>query len=257
MQRLFYMTKIRTLIIVLLLSTSQISWSDTVLVAVAANFTKPMTEISAKFEKKTGHKVELSFGSSGKFVSQIENGGPYEIFLSADEKGPKKLEQDGLVESDSRFIYAYGKLALWSAKSNYVDDQGKILATGNFKHLAIADPKLAPYGLAALEVLKNLKLLEKLQPLLVQGENISQAYQFVSTSNAELGFVALSQIIENGHIVTGSGWVIPDNYYQPISQAAVLMKKSNKNPVALALLNYLKSPDALEVIQKYGYKLTN
>jgi molybdate transport system substrate-binding protein len=131
------------------------------------------------------------------------------------------------------------------------------LATGNFKHLAIADPKLAPYGLAALEVLKNLKLLEKLRPLFVQGENISQTYQFVSTSNAELGFVALSQIIENGHIVSGSGWVIPDKYYQPIRQAAVLMKKSNKNPAALALLNYIKSPDALEVIEKYGYKLSN
>ena len=255
MQRLFYMNKVRTLVIVLLLSTSQVSWSDTVLVALAANFTKPMTEISAKFEKKTGHKVELSFSSSGKFVSQIENGGPYEVFLSADEKGPEKLEQDGLVEPDSRFIYAYGRLALWSAKPNYVDDQGNILATGNFKHLAIADPKLAPYGLAALDVLKNLKLFEKLQPLFVQGENISQTYQFVSTSNAELGFVALSQIIENGHIVSGSGWAIPDKYYQPIRQAAVLIKKSNKNPAALALLNYLKSPDALEVIEKYGYKL--
>jgi molybdate transport system substrate-binding protein len=214
-----------------------------------------MTEIAAEFEKATGHSAKLSFGSSGKFVSQIENGGPFEVLLSADEKSPQKLEQSGLTVPDSQFTYALGKLVLWSAKPGYVDNQGKILTTGGFKHLALADPKLAPYGLAAMEVLKKMGLMEKLQPLFVQGENIAQTYQFISTANAELGFVALSQVIENGKIATGSGWIIPGDYYAPIRQGAVLMKKGAENPAAPALLDYLKSAPALAIIEKYGYDL--
>ena len=155
-----------------------------------------MTEIAAEFEKATGHSAKLSFGSSGKFVSQIENGGPFEVLLSADEKAPQKLVESGLAVADSQFTYALGRLVLWSAKPGYVDDQGKILTTGGFKHLALADPKLAPYGAAAVEVLKKMGLFEKLQPLFVQGENIAQTYQFVSTANAELGFIAWSQVID-------------------------------------------------------------
>jgi molybdate transport system substrate-binding protein len=245
----------RVLIILALLLVGQTSWAATVLVAVAANFSKPMTEIAAEFEKATGHSAKLSFGSSGKFVSQIENGGPFEVLLSADEKAPQKLEQSGLTVPDSRFVYALGKLVLWSAKPGYVDDQGKILTPGGFKHLALADPKLAPYGAAAVEALKKLGLFEKLQPLFVQGENIAQTYQFVSTGNAELGFVALSQVEENGKIANGSGWIIPGNYYAPIRQGAVLMKKGAENPAASALLDYLKSAPALAIIEKYGYDL--
>jgi len=248
-------TFIRVIILLALLLFGQTSRAATVLVAVAANFSKPMTEIAAEFEKASGHSAKLSFGSSGKFVSQLENGGPFEVLLSADEKGPQKLEQASLAVPNSQFTYALGKLVLWSAKPGYVDDQGKILTTGGFKHLALADPKLAPYGRAALDVLEKMGLMEKLQPLFVQGENIAQTYQFVSTSNAELGFVALSQVIENGKIATGSGWIIPSNYYAPIRQGAVLMKKGAENPAAPALLNYLKSAPALAIIEKYGYDL--
>ena len=245
----------RTVITLALLLFGQASWSATVLVAVAANFSKPMTEIVSQFEKATGHSAKLSFGSSGKFVSQLENGGPFEVLLSADEKGPEKLEQAGLTVPNSRFVYALGKLVLWSATPNFVDDKGKILMTSNFKHLALADPKVAPYGAAAIDVLKKMKLFEKLQPLFVQGENIAQTYQFISTANAELGFLALSQVIENGKIVGGSSWIIPDNLHAPIRQGAVLMKKGAENPAARALIDYLKSIPALAIIKKYGYDL--
>jgi molybdate transport system substrate-binding protein len=245
----------RTVITLVLLLFGQASWSATVLVAVAANFSKPMTEIVSQFEKATGHSAKLSFGSSGKFVSQLENGGPFEVLLSADEKGPEKLEQAGLTAPNTRFVYALGKLVLWSATPNFVDDEGKILMTSNFKHLALADPKVAPYGAAAIDVLKKMKLLEKLQPLFVQGENIAQTYQFISTANAELGFLALSQVIENGKIVGGSSWIIPDNLHAPIRQGAVLMKKGAENPAARALIDYLKSIPALAIINKYGYDL--
>jgi molybdate transport system substrate-binding protein len=230
-------------------------FAETVLVAVASNFTKPMTEIAEAFEKATGHSAKLSFGSSGKFVSQLENGAPFEVFLSADDEKPLKLEQAGLAVAGSRFTYALGTLVLWSAKPGYVDDQGQILSKGGFQHLALADPKLAPYGVAALEVLKSLGLQEKLQALLVQGENISQAHQYVSTGNAELGFVALSQVIANGKIAEGSGWIIPADRYAPIRQDTVLMKTGAKNPAAPALLAYLKSAPALAIMQKYGYGL--
>ena len=245
----------RTVITLALLLFGQASWSATVLVAVAANFSKPMTEIVSQFEKATGHSAKLSFGSSGKFVSQLENGGPFEVLLSADEKGPEKLEQAGLTVPNSRFVYALGKLVLWSATPNFVDDKGKILMTSNFKHLALADPKVAPYGAAAIDVLKKMKLFEKLQPLFVQGENIAQTYQFISTANAELGFLALSQVIENGKIVGGSSWIIPDNLHAPIRQGAVLMKIGAENPAARALIDYLKSIPALAIIKKYGYDL--
>jgi molybdate transport system substrate-binding protein len=245
----------RSILAAWLLLIAPVTWADTVLVAVAANFTKPMTEIAAAFEKSTGHSADLSFGSSGKFVSQLENGGPFEVFLSADDKNPIKLEQSGLAVANSRFTYALGKLVLWSATPGLVDDQGQILSKGGFKHLALADPKLAPYGAAAVDVLKNQGVFDKLQPLFVQGENIAQTHQFVSTGNAELGFIALSQVIDNGKIATGSGWIIPSDRYKPIRQDAVLLKNGAENPAAPALLQFLKSPEALAIIKKYGYDL--
>jgi len=245
----------RSLLALCLLSISSLVYADTTLVAVAANFTKPMNEIAAAFEKSTGHTAQLSFGASGKFVAQFENGAPFEVFLSADDKNPIKLEKSGLAVSGSRFTYAIGKLALWSSTANYVDDQGNILSSGGFKHLALADPKLAPYGAAALEVLKSKGLLEKLQPLFVQGENIAQTHEFISTGNAELGFVALSQIIDNGKITKGSGWIVPETLHSPILQDAVLLKTGANNPAAKALLDFLKSAPALAIIQKYGYGL--
>ena len=230
-------------------------WSATTLVAVAANFTKPMTEIAEAFEKSTGHQAKLSFGSSGKFVAQIENGAPFEVFMAADQENAVKLHTAGLAVADTRFTYALGKLVLWSATPGYVDEQGEVLGTGSFKHLALADPKLAPYGATAVEVLKNMGLQEKLQPLLVQGENISQTHQFVSTGNAELGFVALSQVIENGKIASGSGWIVPERHYTPIRQDAILLTIGEDNPAALALLQFLKGPEASAIILKYGYNL--
>jgi molybdate transport system substrate-binding protein len=240
-------------------SVATVSHAETTLVAVAANFTKPMTEIAAVFEKSTGHTAKLSFGSSGKFVAQIENGAPFEVFLSADDTNPLKLQQDGLAVAKSNFTYSIGKLVLWSASPNVVDEQGQVLTKGGFKHIALADPKLAPYGEAAIEVLKAKNLLEKLTPLFVQGENIAQTYQFISTGNAELGFVALSQVIdaEKGKITTGSSWLIPENLYAPLRQDAVLLNKGETNPAAVALLKFLHSEPALTIIKKYGYGLAN
>lgn len=231
--------------------------ADTTLVAVAANFTEPMNEIAEAFEKATGHSAKLSFGSSGKFVAQFENGAPFEVFLSADADKPEKLEKSKQAVPGTRFTYAIGKLVLWSAKTGYVDDAGTILAKGDFSHLALADPKLAPYGEAAVEVLKNKGLYEKNKPKIVLGENISQAYQFISTGNAELGFIALSQVIEDGRIAKGSGWIVPDELHAPIRQDAVLLAKGTANPAAPALMQFLKSAEARAIIQKYGYSLTN
>lgn len=229
--------------------------AETVLVAVASNFTKPMAEIADAFKKDTGHTAKLSFGSSGKIVSQLQNGAPFEMFLSADDAKPAKLEQEGLTVPGSRFTYAMGTLVLWSAKPGYVDDQGQILSKGGFQHIALANPKLAPYGEAAVETMKNLGVQDKLQTLQVQGDNISQTHQFVSTGNAELGFVALSQVISDGKIAEGSAWVVPASLHKPIRQDAVLMKNGEANPAAPALLDYLKSEPAKVIIQKYGYGL--
>lgn len=230
----------------------------TTLVAVAANFTKPMTDIAVAFEKSTGHTAQLAFGATGKFAAQIENGAPFEVLLAADDTTPKKLQQADLALANTGFTYAIGKLVLWSAAANYVDAQGQILQKGGFKHLALADPKLAPYGEAAVEFLKKQKLFDKWQPLFVQGENIAQTYQFISTGNAELGFVALSQVIDDkGKIVSGSMWLVPENLYTPIRQNAILLKKGENNPAAVALLKFLKSEPALAIIKKYGYGLAN
>lgn len=240
-----------------LLLFGQVSWAATTLVAVASDFTKPMTEIAAAFEKATGQSAKLSFGSSGKAFAQIQSGAPFEVYLSASEKYPLELEKTGFAVADTHFVYAIGKLVLWSATPGYVDDQGKILATGNFKHIALADPGHAPYGVVAEEVMKNFGVLDKLRPLFVMGENISQTFQFVSTGNAELGFVGLAQVIDvnSGKIGSGSGWIIPDNLHSPFRQMAVLLKTGAENPAALALVDFLKSPTALAIIEKYGFGL--
>ncbi|MDD2722559.1 MAG: molybdate ABC transporter substrate-binding protein [Methylovulum sp.] len=247
----------RTLFIIWLASLAPAAWAESTMVAVASDFTKPMTEIAAEFEKATGHTAKLSFGSSGKAFAQIQSGAPFDVYLSASEKYPLELEKSGFAVAGSHFVFAIGKLVLWSKIENYVDAQGQILAKGGFKHLAIADPSHAPYGVVAVEVLKNLGLLDKLQPLFVQGENISQTFQFVSTGNAELGFIALAQIIDikTGKIGSGSGWLVPDNLHHPFEQMAVLLKTGDKNPAAHALLDFLKSPPALAIIEKYGFGL--
>lgn len=223
-------------------------------VAVAANFTAPMRQIAAQFEQDTGNKAVLSFGATGQLVAQIGNGAPFELLLAADDATPAKLEQQGLAVRGTRFTYAIGKLVLWSAMEGYVDGRGEVLGKANFAHLAIANPKTAPYGAAALETLNKLDLYARLAPRLVQGENISQAQQFVSTGNAELGFVALSQVWKDGKLTSGSAWIVPAHLYHPIRQDAVLLNQGAANPAARALLTYLTSNKARAIIRAYGYE---
>lgn len=229
--------------------------ADEVQVAVAANFTAPIQVIAADFEKDTGHKLIAAYGATGQFYTQIKNGAPFEVFLAADDTTPEKLEKEGDTVKGSRFTYAIGTLALWSAKAGYVDDAGEVLQKNQYQHLSIANPKAAPYGLAATQVLAKLKLTEATQAKLVEGQNISQAYQFVSTGNAELGFVALSQIYKNGKVSSGSAWVVPADMHDPIKQDAVILNKGKDNPAAKALVEYLKGPKAAAVIKSYGYQL--
>lgn len=224
-----------------------------VIVAVAANFTAPMNAISAEFAKDTGHQAKLAFGSSGKFYAQIKNGAPFQVFLSADAATPKKLEEEGLTVPGSRFTYATGSLALWSAKPDFVDATGDVLKKGQFNKIALANPKLAPYGQAAVEVLTGMGLFDNLSPRFVQGENIAQTYQFVSTGNAELGFVALSQVMKDGKVSNGSTWIVPGKLHAPILQDAVVLVSGKDNPAAAALMQYLKGDKAKAVIKSYGY----
>lgn len=224
-------------------------------VAVAANFAAPMEKIAADFAADTGHKAVVATGSTGKFYTQIKNGAPFEVLLAADDETPKKLEAEGLAVAGSSRTYAIGKLALYSTKPGYVDAQGEVLRQGTFQHLSVANPKLAPYGAAAMETLKALGLEQTLQPRIVQGENIAQAYQFVATGNAELGFVALSQISNPAQPAAGSWWVVPASLYTPIRQDAVLLKKGEGQAAAAALLEYLKSDKARALIRSFGYAL--
>lgn len=221
-------------------------------VAVAANFTEPAKEIAAAFTKATGHKAQLAFGPSGAFYTQISHGAPFELFLSADAERPAQIEQDGLAVTGSRFTYAVGKLALYSTNPRLVDGAGAILRTGRFERIAIADPASAPYGQAALEVMRKLGVEAKLKPRIVTGTSIAQAYQFTSTGAAELGFVALSQIID---VKGGSRWIVPARLHQPIEQQAILLKSGAGNPAARAFLKFLRSGTALRIIRRYGYAL--
>ncbi|QKV64710.1 molybdate ABC transporter substrate-binding protein [Pseudomonas sp. 43A] len=229
--------------------------ADEVQVAVAANFTAPIQAIAADFEKDTGHKLVAAYGATGQFYTQIKNGAPFEVFLSADDTTPEKLEKEGDTVKGSRFTYAVGTLALWSAKEGYVDGKGEVLKKNEYLHLSIANPKAAPYGLAATQVLEKLKLTEATKAKIVEGQNITQAYQFVSTGNAELGFVALSQIYKDGKVSSGSAWIVPADMHDPIKQDAVILNKGKDNAAAKALVEYLKGPKAAAVIKSYGYQL--
>ncbi|MGG2399479.1 molybdate ABC transporter substrate-binding protein [Pseudomonas sp. SH1-B] len=227
--------------------------ADEVQVAVAANFTAPMQAIAPEFEKATGHKLVAAFGSTGQFYAQIRNGAPFEVFLAADDTTPAKLESEGLTVKDSRFTYAVGGLVLWSADASYLDGSDAALKAGQFKHLSIANPKAAPYGLAATQVLDKLGLSEAVKSKLVEGQNITQAHQFVSTGNAELGFVALSQVYKDGKITSGSAWIVPGELHEPINQDAVILTKGANNPAASALVDFLKGPEAAKIIESFGY----
>jgi molybdate transport system substrate-binding protein len=228
--------------------------ADEIQVAVAANFTAPMQQIAAAFQEETGHLVKASFGATGKFYSQIKNGAPFEVLLAADDKTPTKLVEEGAASKDSQFTYAIGTLVLWSATPDFVDDEGKVLKAGNFNKIAIANPKLAPYGVASVETLTALGLLEAIEPKFVMGESINQTFQFVDTGNAELGFVALSQVMDDGKVKKGSAWIVPGKFHEPIRQDAVILNNGKDKPAAAALLDYLKGEKAHAVMTSFGYE---
>jgi molybdate transport system substrate-binding protein len=219
-------------------------------VAVAANFTEPAKEIAAAFQKATGNTLALSFGPSGGFYTQIAHGAPFEVFLSADDERPKKVETEGLAVPGTRFTYAVGRLVLYSKTPGMVDAKGAVLKGGRFEKLSIADPAAAPYGTAAIETMTKLGIYDGLRPKIVQGSSIAQAYQFVATGAAELGFVAQSQVIK---VEGGSRWLVPENLHAPIVQDAVLLKTGANDPAAKAFMTFLKGPEARSIIKRYGY----
>lgn len=247
---------IRSFILATVLTgVSALTLADEVQLAVAANFSAPIKLIAANFEKDTGHKAVIATGATGAFYAQIRNGAPFEVFLSADDETPAKLEAEGKAVAGSRFTYAVGKLMLWSAKPGFVDAKGEVLKKGEFAHLSLANPKTAPYGAAAVETLKKLGVFDSLQSKIVQGENISQAQQFIATGNAELGFVALSQVWKDGKVTSGSGWLVPADFYSPIKQDAVILANGKGKAAAEALIKYLKSDKARAVIKSFGYEI--
>lgn len=223
-------------------------------VAVAANFSAPMKRIAEEFEKSTGHKAVISVGATGKFYAQITNGAPFDVLLSADVDTPAKLEKEGFALPGTRFTYATGRLVLWSATPGLVDDKAAVLARNDFKSLAIAEPKLAPYGTAAMQALTKIGMLNLLQPKLVTGGSIGQAFSMVSTGNAELGFVAMSQVFEDGQLKSGSAWVVPTNLHSPLKQDAALLARGKANPAALHLMIFLKSGQARAIMNSFGYE---
>jgi molybdate transport system substrate-binding protein len=227
--------------------------ADEVAVAVAANFSVPMQRLASEFERDTGHRIVASFGATGKFYAQIRHGAPFDVLLAADEETPARLVDERLGVAGTRFTYAIGQLVLWSPKSDRVDEAGAVLRQGRFEHLAVADPRLAPYGLAAQQVMQALGLCEALRDRLVTAENITQAHQFVASGNAQLGFVALAQVLRDGRI-EGSAWRVPESLHRPIRQDAVLLARGASSPAAEAWLRFLRSDKAKALIRRYGYQ---
>jgi molybdate transport system substrate-binding protein len=231
--------------------------SKPVQVAVASNFSNTMQSLVTEFEKTSDYHIALSFGSSGKFYAQITHGAPYELFFSADQVKPEALQQDGLVVAGSRFTYAIGRLAVWSADTNFAHKIAGSLKKGAFTKLAIANPKLAPYGVASVEVLKYLGVIDVTQSKWVTGENIAQTYQFVSTGNADLGFVALSQLLGSNKVLDGSYWLVPVIMHQPIKQDVVLLKHAAQSLGAKAFLGFIHTNNAQNIIAEFGYLAAN
>ena len=219
---------------------------------MASNFSPAMKALESVFEELSGHQVVLSFGSTGKHYAQIKNGAPFDVFLAADVERPRLLETQGLVQADSRMTYARGKLMLWTSKSGIDDLKNTLLMSQDFHHLALANPKLSPYGLAAQQVMIKLDVWPRLQPKLVRGENIAQTFQFVHSGNAELGFVAFSQVVNPKRSVQGSFWMPPQSLYSPIDQQAVLL---NDKQASKDFLKFLEGSLARQIIQNYGYDL--
>ena len=252
---LMHRTIVAPLLVALIALFASVGHAGEVSVAVAANFVAPMNVLAVEFEKETRHTAKAAFGATGRFYAQVKNGAPFEVLLSADDETPIRLAQEGLAEAPSRFTYAIGSLVLWSATPGLVDATGAVLRSGRFGKLALANPKTAPYGRAAIQTLTRLGLLAALEPRFVQGENIAQTWQFASTGNADLAFVALSQVMKDGKVTQGSAWVVPPELHEPIRQDAVLLSAGKGNPAALALLQYLKSDKARAIIRSFGYSV--
>ncbi len=244
----------RLLALTAALAFTTLARADVVQVAVAANFTAPARALAEVFARTTGHEAKLSFGATGAFYTQIKNGAPFDVLLAADNERPARLEKEGDTVPGSRFTYATGQLVLWSAKPGLVDDEGAVLKHGQFGKIAIANPKNAHYGAAAVEAMEKLGLAATLQPKLVTGESIGQTFNFIATGNAELGFVALAQVLEGGKLKSGSMWVVPAQYHAPIIQDAVILNRAASNPAAKAWMELLKTPQSKALIRSYGYE---
>ena len=245
----------RLLALTAALALSAAAQAEVVQIAVAANFTAPARALAEVFARTTGHEAKLSFGATGAFYTQIKNGAPFDVLLAADNERPARLEKEGDTVPGSRFTYATGQLVLWSAKPGLVDDEGAVLKHGQFGKIAIANPKNAPYGAAAVEAMEKLGLAATLQPKLVTGESIGQTYNFIATGNAELGFVALAQVLDGGKLKSGSMWVVPAKYHAPIIQDAVILKRAAANPAAKAWMALMRSPNTQDFIRSYGYEV--
>ncbi|GJL79669.1 MAG: molybdate-binding periplasmic protein ModA [Nitrospinaceae bacterium] len=225
-------------------------------VAVASNFINPLKDIKAHFENDTGHRMVVVPGSTGKLYAQVKNGAPFDLLLAADGLRPRLLEEEGFAVAGSRFTYAIGQLTLWSPDSSQVHGEGaKIFLNKNYNFLAMANPKTAPYGRAAKQTLKKLGVWDQVRGWIVLGENIGQAFQFIATGNAELGFVSLSQVLDPKNKSKGSRWDVPPEFYDPISQDLVLLKHGETNPAAIALADFIRNETARKIITGYGYRL--
>ena len=231
--------------------------ADEIKIAVASNFYPTMKELVKHFElithnSDTTNNIVLISGSSGKHYAQILNGAPFDLFFSADKLRPNMLEKEEVFNNQSRFTYALGKLALWSPFNEYVDSDGQVLYTDDFRFLAIANPKIAPYGVASKETLTSMNLWQDMEEKLVRGENIAQTFQFAKSGNAKLGFVSYSQILSLNSSSEGSYWLVPQDMYQPIEQQAILLKDSS---LGKDFLSFIMSDEALDIIKRNGYDL--
>lgn len=236
--------------LLLLAGVTTTAGADELRIAVASNFRPAMEDAATRFEQAAGEEVTLIFGSTGKHYAQIVNGAPFDAFFAADAERPRRLEREGRIVPDSRFTYAVGRIVLWSADARLVDPAGRVLETAGFRHLAIGNPDLAPYGEAARALMRSLGLWEELQPKLVRGENIAQTFQFVISGNAELGFVARSQLLAPGRSFGGSAWEPPQSLYPPIAQQAVLLRDS---PAGRNFMAFMQGDAAAAILRAYGY----
>jgi len=250
----YFATAASFILCILLAAPVPRALADQVQVAVAANFVPAFKDIAAEFEKSSGHTVQTTAGSSGKFYAQIKNGAPFEVFFSADDERPKLLEDEGMAVKGTRFTYAVGRLVLWSPDAALVTGE-ETLKNGKFKHLAIANPKTAPYGVAAMQTLTKLGLWDGLQSKLVMGENLGQTSGFLESGNAEVGFIALSQVLDDKLKGKGSRWDVPETLHEPLRQDAVLLAKGEKNAAAVSLMEFMHGPKAKAIVERYGYEV--